>query len=27
VPSIDYDAGWLDQEVQRFEDGGHQVPA
>jgi predicted HTH domain antitoxin len=27
VPSIDYDAGWLDQEMHRFEEGGQQTPA
>ena len=27
VPSIDYDAGWLDQEMQLFEEGSEQTPA
>ena len=27
VPSIDYDAGWLDQEMQLFEEGSGQTPA
>jgi predicted HTH domain antitoxin len=27
VPTADYDAGWLDQEMQRFEEGSKQSPA
>jgi predicted HTH domain antitoxin len=27
VPSIDYNAGWLDQEMQLFEEGSEQTPA
>ena len=27
VPSIDYDAGWLDQEMHHFEEGREQAPA
>ena len=27
VPSIDYDAGWLDQEMPLFEEGSKQTPA
>ena len=27
VPSIDDDAGWLDQEMQLFEEGSEQTPA
>ena len=27
VPSIDYDAGWLDKEMQLFEKGSGQTPA
>jgi predicted HTH domain antitoxin len=27
VPSIDYDAGGLDQEMQLFEEGSEQTPA
>jgi hypothetical protein len=27
VPSIDDDAGWLDKEMQLFEEGSGQIPA
>jgi predicted HTH domain antitoxin len=27
IPSIDYDAGWLDKEMQLFEKGSGQTPA
>ena len=27
VPSIDYDAGWLDKEMQLFDQGSGQTPA
>jgi hypothetical protein len=27
VPSIDYDAGWLEQEMQLFEEGSGQTRA
>ena len=27
VPSLDYDASWLDQEMHRFDEGSGQTPA